>query len=55
MKLPRPQVRQLKNGRDYNPKHSFIGEFEGQNLWNYLQPWQFSEPYDKLAIEIIYH
>lgn len=50
-----PQARQLKNGRNYNPKHQFIGESQGQNLWNYQQQWHLGPPYDKLAVEIIYH
>jgi len=54
-RCPATKARQLKNGRDYNPKHPFIGEFQGQNLWNYQQPWQLGQPYDKLAVEIIYH
>jgi len=44
-----------ENGRDYNPKRGFRGEFPTQILRIYRQAWQLGVPYDKLAIEIIYH
>ncbi len=48
-------VTDTENGRDYNPKPLFVGQLCGEILLNYRHPWQLGQPYDTLAIEIVYH